>query len=104
MSTDSGGEAMEKFDIDGVAGEPIVLPIGPGPATGHSWTLELPPGVQRLPDTAPVAPEPGVQLGAAQGSRMQVKAPVGEHTILARLGRPWEQRPVRSVRIVLHVR
>ena len=87
------------FDVDGTAGEPIDLPIGPGPATGHSWRLELPEGVRQIDDT----PATDLTPGSPPGSRYRVVATSGEHTIQARLGRPWETEPVRTIVIRLHV-
>jgi predicted secreted protein len=94
----------EELDVNGVAGEPIELPITTGPATGHEWLLELPPGVQQI-DEGPARPvDPGHRLGGAEGGQLRVTAPRGEHEILARLARPWEPgQPVRVARIRLHV-
>jgi inhibitor of cysteine peptidase len=91
---------VETIDVRGTAGVPIELPIGPGPATGHQWTLELPAGVRRIDDSEPVATG---QLGDPPGSRIRVIATPGEHVIDARLARPWEANPVREVRLRLHV-
>ena len=95
----------EEFDVDGASGQPIRLPIGPGPATGYQWQLDLPEGVSRIEDTPPEPVESAQRLGASGGGYMQVRAPAGEHEIVARLARPWQpDQPVRTVRMRLHVR
>lgn len=95
---------METLDVYGATGQPIELPIGPGPATGHHWVLELPPGVERIADAEPdPAPDAGTRLGQAAGGRLRVTAGAGDHVLIARLTRPWESRAIREVRIALHV-
>ncbi|MGZ5186252.1 MAG: hypothetical protein ACXWCO_14210 [Caldimonas sp.] len=96
---------IEELDVDGVAGEPIELPLATGPATGHEWLLELPPGLLQI-DEAPGRPiDPEHRLGGAEGGRLRVTAPSGDHEIVARLARPWEpDQPVRVAHIRLHVR
>ena len=95
---------MEYLDVDGKAGEAIALPIAAGPATGHSWRLDLPAGVERIDDAPGRSLDPSVRLGGAEGGYLQVKAPRGEYVILARLARPWEpDNPIRVVTIRLHV-
>jgi len=95
---------VEEFEVSGVAGEPIRLPIATGPATGHRWNLELPEGVVRIEDERGRAVDPAVRLGGAAGGNLQVMATSGEHVIIARLARPWEpDQSVRVVRILLHV-
>jgi predicted secreted protein len=97
--------ALEELDAEGTAGEPIVLPIAAGPATGYAWRLELPQEVEQLEDGPPRAVDPDRSLGGAGGGFLRVTAPRGEHVLVARLARPWEpDRPVRAVRIRLHVR
>lgn len=91
----------ENYDIDGTTGEPVALPLTRGPATGHRWVLDLPTGIERLEDGPG---EPGRELGGGSGAALRVRAPVGEHVIVARLVRPWESEPVRVVRIRLRVR
>jgi predicted secreted protein len=94
----------EHFDINGKAGEAIVLPITQGPATGYEWTLELPPGVERLEDGPPREVETSTALGAATGAPLQVLAAAGDYLVIARLARPWQKdQPVRIVSIQLHV-
>src|SRR3954447_14965324 len=97
-------EPTEFLDVEGQAGEAITLPIASGPATGYTWYLELPEGVQRI-DDGPARPlEPSVRSGGAAGGYLRVTAPIGEHTIIAQLARPWEQnQPVRVVQIRLHI-
>jgi predicted secreted protein len=95
----------EELEVDGVAGEPITLPIWTGPATGYAWQLELPPGVVRIEDAPARAVDPSARLGGAEGGAMRVTAPAGEFVIEGRLARPWDpQDAVRVVRIRLHVR
>ena len=95
----------EELEVEGVAGEPIELPIGGGPPTGYGWELELPAGVERLDDGSGREPAPEVRLGGSHGGRVRVRAPAGEHAIVARLARPWERdEPARIVRIRLRVR
>ncbi|SDJ26768.1 hypothetical protein SAMN05444157_2551 [Frankineae bacterium MT45] len=93
---------MEEFEVTGTAGEPIELPIGPGPATGHVWRLRLPDGVQRVDDTPSTTPDPLRALGSSMGRKFQVIAPAGDHQIEAELARPNEDHSVRVVRITLH--
>ncbi|SOD73596.1 predicted secreted protein [Jatrophihabitans sp. GAS493] len=93
---------MEEFEVTGVAGQPIVLPIGPGPATGHVWRLRLPDGVRQVDDTAATMPDPLHALGASMGRKFQVQAEAGDHQIDAELARPNEEKAVRVVRITLH--
>ena len=88
----------ESFRVDGAAGEPTPLPLALGPATGHSWILDLPPGVRRVEDTPASPIEVGRELGAAHGGMVQVTAPPGRHLIRARLARPWD--PDDAVRVV----
>ncbi len=96
--------SIETFDVRGVAGIPIVLPIGGGPATGHHWTLDLPPGVRQISDSEPEPhPDERTRLGGASGSRLRVLAEAGEHLVTARLARPWERNAIREVRLELHV-
>ena len=95
---------MEYVDVNGKAGQPITLPIAAGPATGHSWRLDLPAGVERIEDSPGRSLDPSVRLGGAEGGYLQVTAPRGEHIIVARLARPWEpDNPIRMVTIRLHV-
>jgi predicted secreted protein len=95
---------MEYLDVDGKAGEAIALPLTNGPATGYSWRLDLPAGVERIEDSPGRELDPAVRLGGSEGRYLQVTAPKGEHVIVARLARPWEpDNPVRIVTIRLHV-
>ena len=81
-----------------------MLPIAAGPATGHSWRLDLPAGVERISDSPGRPLDPSVRLGGAEGGYLQVLAARGEYVIVARLARPWEpDNPVRIVTIRLHV-
>ncbi len=73
--------------IRGSGGEPIVLPLTVGAATGYRWQLDLPPGVQRLDDEPVDAP---VRPGADPGAHLRVQAEPGEYTVGAKLIRPWE--------------
>jgi predicted secreted protein len=91
------------FEVSGRPGEPITLPVGSTAATGHSWQLELPEGVELLGEVPGPPPAPDAQAGAPTGSRLQVRAPAGRYEITARLARPWETEPVRVVRIVVAV-
>ena len=101
----NGAAEPEEFQVEGVAGLPIALPISTGPATGYGWEFDLPDGVERLPD----APESGMcrrpaTLEARSGGRIQVTAVAGEHVLTARLVRPWRRdAPIRTVRIHLSV-
>jgi len=95
----------EELEVEGLAGEPLDLPIGGGPPAGYSWELELPPGVERLADSSGDEPPPDVLLGGSRGARVRVRAPAGEHVILGKLVRPWQpDEPARTVRIRLRVR
>ena len=97
--------AWEELEAEGVAGTPIALPITVGPPTGYDWELVLPAGVERLEDEPGKTLGPDVRLGGSTGGRLRVRAPSGDHVIVARLVRPWEpDRPARTVRIRLHVR
>jgi predicted secreted protein len=94
----------EEFNLSGVAGEPIDLPIAHGPATGYAWTLDLPEGVERIEDGPPRPIDPLTRLGAAAGGAIRVKAKRGEYHITARLARPWQpDKPVGVVEIHLKV-
>jgi predicted secreted protein len=94
---------VEELEADGLAAEPIELPIGGGAATGYKWTLELPPGVERIEDGAEREVDPAVRLGSGTGAHLRVKAVKGEHVVVARLARPWEPtRPIRVVRLSVH--
>jgi predicted secreted protein len=94
----------EHVDVEGKAGEPVTLPIAHGPATGYEWTLELPPGVERIGDGPERNADASQRLGAATGGRLQVRAARGDYVMVARLARPWQpDRPVRVVNIRLHV-
>src|SRR5216684_3869644 len=89
----------EDLDVEGRAGEVVVLPIAVGPATGHVWRLELPDGVKRIDDGPERPLEPSERLGGASGGYLRVTAARGEHVLFARLARPWQtDRPVRVVR------
>lgn len=100
----SSAPVPEDATVDGIAGEPIALPISPGPATGHRWYLDLPDGVHRIDDEPGREPDEQHGMGESLGGRLRVVAPAGDHVITATLARPWE-RPaaVRRVRIHLHV-
>jgi predicted secreted protein len=95
----------EEVNVSGKRGEAIVLPIATGPATGHSWHLELPPGVQRIADGPARAVSPANSVGAGTGGSLRIEAAeAGDYVIRAQLARKWEpDRPVRVVRINLHV-
>jgi predicted secreted protein len=92
----------EELHVEGEAGRPIELPLTTGPATGYSWTLELPAGMRRL-DDGPGAPPPvGQALGGASHAPLRVQADAGTYDVVARLVRPWEpDRPARTV--TLHI-
>ena len=97
-------EPSESVDVAGKSGEPIVLPIATGPATGYAWHLELPKGVERIADGPAREIDPAKRLGGAAGGYIRVNAPAGEHLIIARLARSWDiDHPVRVVGIRLHV-
>ena len=98
------GIEPEEFEVAGVAGEPITLPITTGPATGYDWHLELPDGVARVDDTSGRALDPSTRLGDAGGAHLQIIAPSGDHVVVARLARPWApDEPIRVVRIRVRV-
>lgn len=101
------------FEVAARAGEPTALPVGGTAATGHEWTLERPPEVQLVGGTSatpaahgangpPGLPGPNA-AGDPTQQRLVVVAPAGRYELTARLGRPWEDVPVRTVRIVLVV-
>ena len=69
--------ALEELDAEGTAGEPIVLPIAAGPATGYAWRLELPQEVEQLEDGPARAVDPDRRLGGAAGGFLRVTAPAG---------------------------
>ena len=90
--------------MQGRSGEDIPLPLPIGAATGYEWTLDGPPGVERVGDSAPVPVDARTASGAPHGGHVQVSAPPGRHTITARLVRPWApDAPVRIVHIELDV-
>ena len=97
---------MEEFELQGTAGQPVALPIGPGPATGYRWMLTMPAGIQRLEDGAgPEVPAANQLGGAVAGAIRVVVAAPGDYTIEGRLVRPWDQEDIaRTVRIQLHIR
>lgn len=86
------------FEVQGRAGEPIALPVGGTAATGHEWTLAGPPEVELIGETD-AAPETTGPAGAPTQHRLVVTAPPGRYELTARLARPWEDEPVRTVRI-----
>jgi predicted secreted protein len=95
----------EEMTVLGDAGQPIDLPIGGGPATGHVWVLDLPDGVIQL-GGGPATPVPAERAqGGASNSPLRVQAAEeGLYVVEARLARPWETgRPVRVVRLTLMV-
>jgi predicted secreted protein len=97
-------EHSEQYDLEGKAGEPIALPIAPGPPTGYEWTLELPSGVERIEDESERSINPSTYLGSATSGRLQVRAQRGDYVVTARLARPWQpHQPVRVVSIRLHI-
>src|SRR4051794_23013137 len=100
----NGAAEPEEFQVKGVAGIPIALPISTGPATGYGWEFDLPDGVERLPDAGEWEVAASGQSGGALGGRIQVAAVAGEHLLTARLVRPWRRdAPIRTVRIHLSV-
>lgn len=96
---------MEEFELQGKAGQPVALPIGPGPATGYTWTLNMPAGLQQLDNAAgPEVPAANQLGGAVAGAMRVVAASPGDYTIEGRLARPWDPEDVaRTVRIRLHI-
>jgi predicted secreted protein len=95
---------IEQFDVHGLAGQAVILPIALGPATGHVWQLELPEGVSRIDNGPSTKVESAGEIGSGRGAHLRVTAPRGDHVIMARLARPWELgQPVRVVRIRLHI-
>ncbi len=104
ISEGHSGPALERQNIQAVAGEPVLLPIATGPATGYVWRLELPKGVERLEDGPPRKVDPSMRMGGAEGGYLRVRAGAGEHVIIATLCRPWApDDAVRRVEIHLHV-
>jgi len=100
-------QAHRFYEVDGVAGEPIVLPFGPGPAILQRWTFELPPGVHRLPDSPAQTGgpgDPGGDPGDPPGSRYRLVAEAGRHTVIARFGAPRDAEPaiVAEIRLDVH--
>lgn len=87
----------------GTAGEPIVLPIAVGAATGASWELTLPDGVEELDETPGERAPPG-DAGSPTGARLVVRARrPGSYRIVARLVRPWSGDVLRTVVVRLSV-
>jgi hypothetical protein len=97
-------DTSEYFEVTGKAGEPISLPIAGGPATGYTWSLELPEGIDQIDSGPRRWVDPSVRLGGASGGYLRVKATHGDHIITARLVQPWaSDHPLRVVEIRLHV-
>ena len=96
---------MEEFELQGTAGQPVSLPISPGPATGYRWQLRLPAGVQRLEDAPGPEVPAGTNLGASLAGAIRVVAATpGTYTIDGQLVRPWDEEDVaRTVRLHLHI-
>ncbi|HEV2761005.1 MAG TPA: hypothetical protein VGV86_15705 [Acidimicrobiales bacterium] len=88
----------ESYEVVGIQGRTIALPLPIGPPTGHRWILDLPEGVAMAEDSPARAPEPGREAGAAHGGTLQVTASPGRYNITARLARPWS--PDDAVRVV----
>ena len=94
----------ERLNVHGTEGEAIELPIAHGPATGYSWQLDLPEGVERVEDGPRRSTDPPNRPGAAAGGAVRVKAGKGTHHIHARLVRSWQpEKPSRVVDIALTV-
>ena len=95
---------VEKLNVHGTAGSPIELPISQGPVTGHSWTLNLPDGVERIDDGPQRPVDPPTKPGASIRGAIRVKARKGDYRITARLARSWQpDPPARVVEIALTV-
>src|SRR3954464_8556026 len=95
---------VEKHNVHGTAGEPIDLPLPQGPVTGHSWTLDLPEGVERIDDGPPKRVDPPARPGATVQGAIRVKARRGEYRITAKLARSWQpDDPAKIVEITLKV-
>ena len=104
MRSPVDADPKNELEVAGKAGQPIPLPIAPGPATGYVWHLDLPEGVKRIEDAPPPPHEGPLRPGEAYGGPLQVTAPPGDHLIVARLARPWQpDAPARIVRIHVHV-
>lgn len=88
------------LEVSGPAGEAIELPLGNAGPTGYSWTLDYPDGVEAAGETEGDSAE----RGEPTGSRLLVRAPEpGRFELAARLARPWDEEPIRSVLIRLTV-
>ncbi len=89
------------FDVAGVVGEAIELPIGGMGATGYEWQVSYPAGVDYAGET------PGDDrggLGDPTGGRLLVRAAEpGQYELTARLARPWEDEAIQAVVIRLTV-
>lgn len=96
MSADTASTATI---ISGVAGIPVELPIGRGPATGFVWELTLPAGVEQLPDGPPLPPEDPPLVGSDRSGRFRVSAPAGDYVIDAVNARPWEPENIAETRV-----
>ena len=96
--------ANESVLVRGISGQAVELPMADGPATGYSWSLDLPLGVVRI-DDAPEKPSGlAISLGASASGALRVLAPEGHYRITARLVRPWEPgTPARTMVIDLLV-
>ncbi len=95
---------IERLNVHGTAGSPIELPISHGALTGHSWTLNLPDGVERIDDGPQKPVDPLTKPGASIRGAIRVKARKGEYQITARLARSWQpENPARVVEIALTV-
>ena len=88
--------------VMGVAHQIVELPMTQGPATGYSWSLDLPPGVVRIENGPVKQTDPGRFLGAPASGALRVLAPKGHYRITARLVRPWEpDKPAKAIAIDL---
>ena len=96
---DESGDSSVSFDVEGCVGQPVALPISDGPATGYAWELELPSGLSRIANGPERVVKESDRHGGSLACAIRIAAPIGRHTVTARLVRPW--KPTNAVRVVV---